>query len=235
MYEGIYRMRTEYGAVAYNADVDRVGCGCLMDKLTDLKTQRFHVLVSLLLSARTKDSANAKAIQKLQTHFHGLTVDNICAVKNIDEIDQCISNVGFHHRKAEHLYKTAKQLRDKYDGDIPNTVDELCDLPGIGPKMAHLCMQIAWKQNMGIGVDVHVHRISNLLGWTLNKPCKNPENTRKELESWLPKELWPGVNRLLVGFGQSVCFSRKPKCFQCSINHLCPVGIKVLQQHQTSK
>ena len=77
-------------------------------------------------------------------------------------------------------------LKEEYDGDIPQSVEDLCKLPGVGPKMAHLVMKSAWNVISGIGVDVHVHRISNRLGWT-PKPTSQPENTRIALESWLPR------------------------------------------------
>ena len=83
--------------------------------------------------------------------------------------------------------KQATQIcKDKYNGDIPDSLDGLLALPGVGPKMAHICMHAAWHKMTGIGVDTHVHRISNRLGW-VKKPTKTPEDTRKALESWLPK------------------------------------------------
>lgn len=110
---------------------------------------------------------------------------------------------------------------NQYDNDIPKTVDELCKLPGVGPKMAHICMNVAWGELSGIGVDTHVHRISNRLGW-VKKTTKKPEDTRIQLESWLPKEYWSEVNHLLVGFGQEICLPRFPKCDQCLNFNICP-------------
>ncbi|XP_038840767.1 endonuclease III-like protein 1 [Salvelinus namaycush] len=94
-------------------------------------------------------------------------------------------------------------LQREFRGDIPNTVEGLVRLPGVGPKMAHLAMDIAWHQAW------HVHRISNRLGWTRGG-TKNPEETRKALEDWLPRDLWSEINWLLVGFGQQVCQSSAP-------------------------
>jgi endonuclease-3 len=131
------------------------------------------------------------------------------------------------------LKKTCQVLKDQYDGDIPKTVKELCQLPGVGPKMAHLTMNIAWKEVSGIGVDTHVHRISNRLGW-VKKATKNPEETRVELESWLPREHWIEVNLLLVGFGQQTCLPVSPRCQQCLNNKLCPFGVKELQRSSKS-
>ena len=88
---------------------------------------------------------------------HGLTIDNILATSD-EKLGELIYPVGFWKRKVVYIKETCQILKDKFDGDIPNTVEELCKLKGVGPKMAHLCMNIAWGQQSGIGVDTHVHR-----------------------------------------------------------------------------
>jgi endonuclease-3 len=88
--------------------------------------------------------------------------------------------------KVKHIKKTAEILENKYDGDIPDSIETLCALPGVGPKMAYIAMTAAWNRVVGIGVDTHVHRIANRIGWT-KKQTKLPDNTRKELEDWLPE------------------------------------------------
>jgi len=128
--------------------------------------------------------------------------------------------VGFHRKKTIYLKNTAKILHDKYNGDIPSTLEEIEALPGVGPKMARLVMQIAWKKSVGIAVDVHVHRICNRLKWV--QKTKRPEQTRMELEEWVPREYWAPLNKLLVGFGQIICTPIKPKCHQCSLHNVCP-------------
>jgi len=128
--------------------------------------------------------------------------------------------------KVKHLKKTAEILKSDYDCDIPDSVEGLCKLPGVGPKMAHLCMNIAWKKQSGIGVDTHVHRISNRLGWTGVRGTKTPEETRKALEGWLPETKWTEINWLLVGFGQQVCLPVGPDCAGCLNNKLCQEGVK---------
>lgn len=125
----------------------------------------------------------------------------------------------------EYIKKTSVILLDKYGGDIPKTIKELCELPGVGPKMGHICMQIAWGEVSGIGVDTHVHRICNRLEW-VKKPTKTPEGTRNELEDWLPKSLWSKINYLLVGFGQEICLPRFPKCDECLNKNICPYALK---------
>lgn len=92
---------------------------------------------------------------------------------------------------------------------------------GVGPKMAHILMRVAWNIVTGIGVDTHVHRIANRLKWT-KKETKTPEETRIALESWLPFELWWEVNELLVGFGQSTCKPVHPLCSECINYDICP-------------
>ena len=115
-------------------------------------------------------------------------------------------------------------LKD-FNGEIPNTIDGLLKLPGVGLKMAHICMKSAWNIVTGIGVDTHVHRISNWLKWT-SKETKSPEETRQALEKWLPFELWDEVNHLLVGFGQTICTSVSPKCDKCLLSKTCPSAFK---------
>jgi len=123
--------------------------------------------------------------------------------------------------KAKYLKQTVEILMDKYDSDIPDNVKELVALPGVGPKMAHICMAVAWNKITGIGVDVHVHRLSNRLGW-VPKPTKEPEHTRIALEKWLPFSLWSEVNHLFVGFGQTICTPVKPNCGECLNKDICP-------------
>ena len=122
--------------------------------------------------------------------------------------------------KFRYLKQTAKILRDEWNSDIPDTIEGLTSLPGVGPKMAYLCLSAAWDKTEGIGVDVHVHRITNLWGW---HKTKNPEETRVSLQSWLPRDKWREINYLLVGFGQTVCLPVGRKCGECDLglNGLC--------------
>ncbi|KAA0193365.1 hypothetical protein HAZT_HAZT000803 [Hyalella azteca] len=184
------------------------------------KVRRFHVLVSLMLSSQTKDEVTYAAMQRLRQR--GLTVSQILELRP-DELGLLIRPVGFWKKKVVYLQETCKILASKYNSDIPDTIEGLCALPGVGPKMAHLCMEIAWGKVTGIGVDTHVHRISNRLGWT-GEGTKTPEGTRKALEDWLPRELWSEVNLLLVGFGQQICLPIHPKCNGCLNKDLCPYG-----------
>jgi endonuclease-3 len=142
-----------------------------------------------------------------------LTVQNILQVSP-ERLNELIRTVGFHNNKTKYIKQVASILNDQYDGDIPSTPEELMALPGVGPKMAYLCMSAAWGKHLGIGVDVHVHRITNLWGW---HPTRTPEETRLELESWLPKDKWHEINKLLVGLGQTVCLPVKRRCGECDL------------------
>ncbi|XVF65446.1 hypothetical protein PTKIN_Ptkin09bG0249800 [Pterospermum kingtungense] len=220
--EGIRKMRS-----SEDAPVDTMGCEKAGSVLPP-KERRFAVLISSLLSSQTKDHVTHGAIQRLGQN--GLLTPN--AIDKADEtaIKDLIYPVGFYTRKAINMKKIAKICLMKYDGDIPSSLEELLLLPGIGPKMAHLVMNIAWDDVQGICVDTHVHRISNRLGWVSRPGTKqktlNPEETRVALQQWLPKEDWVPINPLLVGFGQTICTPLRPRCDICSITEFCPSAFK---------
>ncbi|XP_012066166.1 endonuclease III homolog 1, chloroplastic isoform X2 [Jatropha curcas] len=220
--EGIRKMRS-----SEDAPVDTMGCEKAGSFLPP-KERRFAVLASSLLSSQTKDHVTNGAIQRL--HENGLlTADAIDKADEI-KIKDLIYPVGFYTRKASNLKKIANICLTKYDGDIPRTLEDLLALPGIGPKMAHLVMNIAWDDVQGICVDTHVHRICNRLGWVFRPGTKQktstPEETRQALQLWLPKEEWVPINPLLVGFGQTICTPLRPRCGTCSIAELCPSAFK---------
>ncbi|CAL1404683.1 unnamed protein product [Linum trigynum] len=229
--EGIRKMRS-----SEDAPVDTMGCEKAGSSLPS-KERRFAVLISSLLSSQTKDQVNNGAIQRLLQNDL-LTPD---AIDQADEktLKDLIYPVGFYTRKASSMKKIARICLEKYDGDIPNSLEDLLSLPGIGPKMAHLVMQIAWDNAQGICVDTHVHRISNRLGWVSRPGTKQktstPEQTREALQLWLPKEEWVPINPLLVGFGQTICTPLRPKCEMCSVSDLCPSAFKEKTSSPSSK
>lgn len=213
--KNIYDMRK-----SRNAAVDSMGCDVISDTLASPEVYRYQVLLSLMLSSQTKDQITSAAMKKLREH--GCSIDNILETSD-QVLGELIYPVGFWKKKIEYIKRTSKILQEEYNGDIPDTVEKLCKLPGVGPKMAYLAMKSAWNQIVGIGVDTHVHRISNRLRW-VKKPTKQPEDTRKELQDWLPREYWRDINHLLVGFGQQTCLPVGPKCYECLNKEICPVG-----------
>ncbi|KAK6064730.1 hypothetical protein SCUP515_11612 [Seiridium cupressi] len=220
MYNLVKAMRLDGGPAA-NAAVDTMGCERLALPTASPRDQRLHTLIALMLSSQTKDTTNAVAMRRLQTELPphqpgapaGLNLDNLLAVES-EKLNELIWVVGFHNNKTKYIKQTAEILRDKWEGDIPDTIEGLTSLPGVGPKMGYLCLSAAWDKTEGIGVDVHVHRITNIWGWN---NTKNPEETRMSLQSWLPKDKWREVNWLLVGFGQTVCLPVGRRCGDCEL------------------
>lgn len=211
LYDNIVKMRSETVAA-----VDTMGCEKCFDTEISDKTRRFQILVSLMLSSQTRDEITFATMTELKKN--GLSVDFIDNI-SIEDLQKLIKSVGFFRRKAEYLKKTAQILKRDYSGDIPRTLEDLIKLPGVGPKMAHLAMKVAWNEITGIAIDTHMHRICNRLKWV---NTKTPEQTRVELESWLPREHWDNINHLLVGFGQSICSPIKPNCKSCLNKSICP-------------
>ncbi|XP_026324918.1 endonuclease III homolog isoform X2 [Hyposmocoma kahamanoa] len=201
-----------------DAPVDSMGCHMSMDLDAAPEVIRYQSLVSLMLSSQTKDQVTFAAMKRLRVR--GLTVENVLKMSD-EELGQLIYPVGFWKTKIKYIKKTTEILKEQYNGDIPDSVEKLCKLPGVGPKMAHICMKVAWNRVTGIGVDTHVHRISNRIGW-VKKPTSTPEDTRKALETWLPFDLWSEVNHLMVGFGQTICLPIGPMCYECLNNDICP-------------
>ncbi|EEB92767.1 hypothetical protein MPER_08677 [Moniliophthora perniciosa FA553] len=175
------------------APVDTMGSVKEVDPKTRHAEQTLLTLVSLMLSSQTKDEVTDAAISQLRTALGGsISIEGVIAADETT-ISNAIGKVGFWRRKTQYLKQAAIRLRDEFDSDVPKTVDELCSLPGVGPKMAFLALQVAWNLNHGIGVDVHVHRITNRLGWH-KPPTKNSEETRHVFSSSLIYISHPLVN-----------------------------------------
>ncbi|XP_014377033.1 endonuclease III-like protein 1, partial [Alligator sinensis] len=198
----------------------RSSCFLLFCRQRGSRVRRYQVLLSLMLSSQTKDEVTSAAMLRLRER--GLTVDNVLQTDDA-ALGRLIYPVGFWRNKVKYIKQTTAILKEQYGSDIPRTVKELVKLPGVGPKMAHLAMNIAWNDVSGIGVDTHVHRIANRLKW-VKKETKTPEETRVALEDWLPRDLWSEINWLLVGFGQQTCLPVGPRCADCLNQALCPAA-----------
>uniref|UniRef100_A0A336MN70 Endonuclease III homolog n=1 Tax=Culicoides sonorensis TaxID=179676 RepID=A0A336MN70_CULSO len=212
--KNIQEMRKEHPA-----PVDTMGCDMFQDESQEPKVCRFHCLVSLMLSSQTKDEVNFAAMERLKNRFKSFSPKDVVECSEI-EFEELLKPVSFYKTKAKHIKQASQVLLEQYDGDIPDSIEGLLKLPGVGKKMAHLCMKSAWNVTSGIGVDVHMHRIINRLNW-VPKPTKSPEDTRVALEGWLPFEMWDEINHMLVGFGQTIC-AAKPKCDICKNMSICP-------------
>lgn len=170
------------------------------------KTSRFQILIALMLSSQTKDAMVGQAMDNLKDTRDGSGGLTIASILEMDPkiLNSKIYSVGFRNNKTKYIKQVVQILHDNFNDDVPPTADEMIrELPGVGPKMAYIIENICWDKQTGIGVDTHMQRLFPKLGW-VSPDTKNPEQTRKQLESWLPHEYWGEVNLLWVGFGQEV-------------------------------
>ncbi len=174
----------------------------------------FRVLVCALLSTRTKDELTHKVCKRF---FEKIKSPEELVKLSEEEIQKLIYPVGFYRVKARQLKEIGKILLEKYGGKVPDTLEELIKLPGVGRKVGNLVLSKGYNKP-AIVVDVHVHRIVNR--WCLVK-TKNPTETEFRLMEIVPKELWSEINYLLVAFGQTICTPQKPKCDICPIEKYC--------------
>jgi endonuclease III len=211
---------------AKKAPVNRLNYDLLLDpNRTDRKTFKFQILISALLSSLTKASINYSATMKLINH--GLTVDKMIETDE-ETIRELIHGCAFHNNKAKFIKKTALIIKEKYNSDPPEDLQEVLKLPGIGPKIAYVYLELGCQKREGIIVDTHVQRITKRLKWV--NDTKTPEETRKELENWLPKDKWLDFNFLMVAFGQTYCIANDPKCTECEIKKFCEYGNQRLNE-----
>jgi endonuclease III len=179
----------------------------------------FKVLISTMLSLRTKDLTTAAATERLfakaQTPQQMMHMDLL-------EIEKLIYPVLYYRNKAKAIKETCRILVQEHGSKVPDDIDTLITLPGVGRKTANLVMTLGYKKH-AMCVDTHVHRISNIWGYVQSR---NPHETEKQLRERLPRRYWMEYNDLLVSFGQHVCVPVSPKCTQCPVFKLCPrIGV----------
>lgn len=185
--------------------------------VTEVATQTkepFKVLISCVLSLRTKDEVTRKASEKL---FRIADTPEKLSALSIDEIERAIYPVGFYKTKARRIKEISKILIEKYGSRVPDDFNELLKLKGVGRKTANIVMVYGFGKE-GLPIDTHCHRIPNRLGWI---KTKNPEETEKALRELIPKKHWFEFNDLFVKFGQNICKPVKPLCNICLINKYC--------------
>jgi endonuclease-3 len=188
----------------------------------DAETTRepFRVLISTIISLRTKDNTTAEASNRL---FKLASNPNDMLMLRIPQIEKALYPAGFYRVKARTIKEVCRELVDKYGSKVPSDLNELLKLKGVGRKTANLVVTLGYNKP-GICVDTHVHRIFNRLGYI---KTKNPDESEMELRKKLPKRYWIDINSLLVAYGQNICKPIGPKCDICKIEHLCKkVGVK---------
>jgi endonuclease III len=174
----------------------------------------FQLLIATLLSARTKDSTVIPIVKELFKKYKTPVDFFNIEIKNLEKL---IFKIGFYRVKSKNIQNLSKILIEKYNNEVPSTLDKLVSLPGVGRKTANCVLTYVYDKP-AIAVDIHVHRISNRLGWV---KTKNELETEKELMKLLPKKDWKKVNKLFVDHGQRICLPRKPQCCKCRIKQYC--------------
>lgn len=174
----------------------------------------FRILIGTVLSLRTKDETTAEACKRL---FFLADAPETMVSLSEETIDNAIYPVGFHTTKAKNILAICRILIDEYNSLVPDEIDILVTLPGVGRKTANLVVTLGYDKP-GICVDTHVHRISNRWGYV---NTKNPEKTESALREKLPQKYWIGYNDLLVIYGQNLCKPISPFCSRCRLSSYC--------------
>jgi endonuclease-3 len=182
----------------------------------ELEGDAFHVLVSTMLSAQTKDAVTLAASLRL----FGVAADPASLARlSTARIEKLIYPVSFYRTKAVHVKETARRLVRDFGSQVPTTMEALLTLPGVGRKTANLTLIVACRSEDNICVDTHVHRIANRFGWVRTR---TPEQTERALYDVAPRRWWSTINLHLVTWGQHVCKPVFPQCGRCILNDTCP-------------
>ena len=188
----------------------------LIDKVIEEYGKKpFLILISCLLSLRSKDSVTIHVVRDL---FKIAKIPKEILSMPLSQLEKLIFKIGFYRNKAKVLHQVSKVIHEKFSDKVPDSMEELLSIKGIGRKTANIVLSEAFGIDEGIAVDVHVHRISNRLGIIKTKTA---EESEKKLMKILPKKYWGDWNHLLVIWGQNVCAPRNPKCSKCAINSHC--------------
>jgi endonuclease III len=183
-------------------------------EIAELGGTPFEVLISTMISLRTRDEVTLRSSRALFEHAR--TPQEMIDLE-AERISQLIYPAGFYRNKAKQIRGVSELLLSDHGGDVPHTVEELVALPGVGRKTANLVLGLGFGIP-SICVDTHVHRIPNRAGWI---ETQNPEQTEDALSKILPRQYWIEINTLLVSHGQGICTPLSPRCSQCSIASHC--------------
>ncbi len=207
----------------------------IMDELRVLYNLRvfedkdpYRVLIRTILSQRTRDENTDQASAELFAEYP--TMEDV-AIAPQERLEKLVKKAGFFRVKSKRIKEVSNILLDEYEGIVPDTMDELLKLPGVGRKTAN-CVLVYAFEKPAIPVDTHVHRISNRIGLV---NTKDPDATERELEKVVPKEFWIELNDLMVQFGQDICRPIGPKHEECPIAEICDYYQGILNQEEDVK
>jgi len=195
----------------------------------EAREDAFRVLIATVLSARTQDATTAAASARL---FRKAPTARRLAALPVPAIEKLIYPVSFYRTKARHVKAACEALLERFAGRVPGTMEALLTLPGVGRKTANLVLILGFKSQRNICVDIHVHRISNRLGWV---QTTTPERTEQALYDRVPARWWSCINLYLVTWGQNVCRPTRPRCGDCAVAVRCPrVGVTAIGRSRTA-
>jgi endonuclease-3 len=180
------------------------------------------ILIGTILSARTRDENTSSVVRKLFSQYK--TASALASAK-ISDVEKIIKSTGFYHVKAKRIIEVASIIDSRYSGKVPQTLDKLVELPGVGRKTAN-CVLVYAFDKPAIPVDTHVHRISNRIGLV---QTKTPECTETELMKKIPKKHWIRINDTFVMYGQNICKPVSPMCAVCQIKKECNWGTLLME------
>ncbi len=191
----------------------------LVDAMGSAGESPYRILIATLLSLRTRDTVTAVVAPKLFAVAD--TPEKMLALP-IEELREIIRPITYYNNKADTIREVSRLILEKYNGKVPDDLDELLTMPGVGRKTANLVITAGYDK-LGICVDIHVHRITNRFGYV---QTPDPDKTEMALRAILPIPYWKRINGLLVSLGQNICHSTSPKCSICPVNDLCErVGV----------
>lgn len=174
------------------------------------------LLVATILSAQCTDE---RVNEVTETLFKKYRTAEDYAQADLEELQEIVRPTGFYRRKARFIKSAAEKLVEDFDSEVPRSIEELTELPGVARKTANIVLSNVFDINEGVAVDTHVMRLSKRLGFTKEK---NRDKIERDLMNLFPKEQWFEVTNLLIAHGRNVCTARNPKCKDCVVNHLCP-------------
>lgn len=175
----------------------------------------FEILVAVALSAQCTDERVNKVTAEIFPEYN--TPEDFANLP-LEDIEKMIHSCGFYRNKAKNLKLASQKILKDFNGDVPNTMEELMTIPGVGRKSANVIMLEAFNNPQGIAVDTHVKRLSNRIGFSNEK---DPEKIEKDLLKILPKKYYSDANHILILHGRNICKAQKPNCKNCCINSLC--------------
>ena len=178
-------------------------------------TTPFELLIAVILSAQCTDERVNKVTPGIFSKYK-TPIDFVNLP--LQELERLVHPCGFYKNKAKNIKLTSEIIHTKYNDNVPDTMSQLMELPGVGRKTANVVMLEAFNSPQGIAVDTHAKRISNKIGFSKNS---NPELIEKDLLKIIPKEYYKDVNHILIWHGRNICTARNPKCFECPIKNMC--------------